>query len=108
MPGKFRQANPMDGLRHGRSHLGVGDVSEFKWKPYIGIDPRPWHQGRLLEYKGKAPPVLAHLPEFTAPPQQPAVRRFDQVGDQFEQRALAAAGWADQGQEFTIRDAQIN
>src|ERR1700738_1808685 len=28
--------------------------------------------------------------------------------DQFEQRALAAAGWADQGQEFAVGDGEID
>ncbi len=108
MPRKFRQTDALDRLCHDRSRFCFDNVGEFKWQSHICIDPGPRHQGGLLEHEGEAPPVLADLSEIAAPPQKPAVRRFNEIGDQFEKRALAAAGRPYQSQELAVGDAQID
>src|SRR5262249_46228493 len=48
------------------------------------------------------------LVETAGPPEDAAVRGLDQVGDELEQRALAASGWTDEGKELAVRDLEID
>jgi hypothetical protein len=83
-------------------------VGEIERQAHVGFDPRPRHQGRILEHEGERAVRRSDLFEPAGPPQYAAVRWFDQVGDQLEQRALAAAGGADEGEKLAVGDLEID
>ena len=108
MPVEFGQA------RHARSHLRRAARLWRSATPASSSGSRTLASTRAQGIKvgswnTKASAARPARPaEVAAPPQQAAVGRFDQVGDQLEQRALAAAGRADQRQKFAVRDREID
>jgi hypothetical protein len=87
------------GFGLGRSeHLGDGDV-------YILVDRQPGKQAVVLEHHGALRSRRIDLPVFE---QDGARRHRRETGDQVEKRGLAAAGMADDRNELTLVDGQVD
>ena len=74
-------------------------------QPDVAGDLEPRHQVRLLEHEADAA-GMAQAARWRAADRDCAARRRHQVGDDLEERALAAAGGADQRDERAVRNLQ--
>ena len=84
------------------------DAGEVERQPDVRFDARPGHQRRGLEHEAQPAAGRAGRRKIAAPPvERPAARR-DEPGDEIEQRRLAAAGGAEQRQEFTAADVEVD
>ena len=73
----------------------------------VVFDLEPRHQVRLLEHQPDAAGV-AQVARRRAADRDAAARRRHQVGDDLEQRALAASRGADQRHEGAVGDLQVD
>ncbi len=90
----------LQGRSHARGGLRAGHARQIEGQAHVGGDTGPGHQRRLLEDEGEAASVPADPVEAAAPPQDPAVARLGETRDQLQERALPAAGGADQTDEL--------
>jgi hypothetical protein len=76
--------------------------------PDSSLHPRPGHQRRFLEHETQAVAGAFDLVDRLAPQQHAAVAGRQQPGHQLQQRALAAARSAEQGDELAFANRQLD
>jgi hypothetical protein len=105
---EIRQADNVDQIpdaRAGRARRAAAPGHQIAQQADVVRDLEPRHQVRLLENETDAA-GMTEVTRLRAPNCDSAARRRHQVGDDLEQRALAATGWADQRYESAVGNVQ--
>ncbi len=92
-------------LLHALAGLGLVQALHLDREHDVLLDRAPGQQHRALKHHADVPPGRLHR---RAVEDDVALCHVEQAGENLEQRALAAAGRADDGHELLVGDVQID
>src|SRR6266436_71086 len=108
VPLEALQADAGKRVRNPRPAFLLARLGEIERQADIGLDASPRHQGRILKNESDAASLGPEPVVAPAPPQNSPIAGLQQIRDELEQRALAAAGRSDQRDELPGGDREID
>ena len=108
MAAEFGQPDEVECVCNGMFRFAAIGACEVEWKTNVRVHARPRHQRRRLEHEAQLPARDAGGGKGSVPPCNPPTRRCNKPRDEIQDGRLAAAGWAEQRDEFAIAHVKID